>query len=293
MRGATNQLTALETTAQISIHAPRERSDLSDLQYFLSDTDFNPRSSWEERHGKNRSDTSSYQFQSTLLVRGATSTAFVLLTNLQFQSTLLVRGATVYGWESAIRGMNFNPRSSWEERQFKASDIFIVANFNPRSSWEERLTTGIRTSGKKTFQSTLLVRGATFPDNKYLTLQMQFQSTLLVRGATCCVVLSTVYNCISIHAPRERSDFRLSLIRGLQRYFNPRSSWEERRISSRLLVIFSKFQSTLLVRGATGRACRPLCFQNRFQSTLLVRGATSPFNTSLVLVLNFNPRSSW
>ena len=246
-------------------------------------------------------------------------------------------------WKNQGGSSHFNPRSSWEERQFKASDIFIVANFNPRSSWEERLTTGIRTSGKKTFQSTLLVRGATGRACRPLCFQNRFQSTLLVRGATkqynlsdivlvhfnprssweerrhACkqrqylqhfnprssweerpgaggdsqkkqnhfnprssweerpvmAIIEDLVACISIHAPRERSDVKLYLHGVFNFYFNPRSSWEERPFFSKmdlciyyfnprssweerpahviLITLGRAFQSTLLVRGATKR----------------------------------------
>ena len=56
----------------ISIHAPRERSDLTDLTRRLTAS----------------------EFQSTLLVRGATNDNSIFFLTNKFQSTLLVRGAT-------------------------------------------------------------------------------------------------------------------------------------------------------------------------------------------------------
>ena len=55
------------------------------------------------------------------------------------------------------------------------------------------------------FQSTLLVRGATFLKNGFTHL-LKFQSTLLVRGATFKWGRDIQSFFISIHAPRERSD---------------------------------------------------------------------------------------
>ena len=78
-----------------------------------------------------------------------------------------------------------------------------------------------------------------------------FQSTLLVRGATFYNAYIIAITCISIHAPRERSD-------GF--YYGHLSK-------------ISVFQSTLLVRGATNRVLI-LSVKSVFQSTLLVRGAT-------------------
>ena len=58
------------------------------------------------------------------------------------------------------------------------------------------------------FQSTLLVRGATYRV-KFANLADLFQSTLLVRGATGFTAKSTIPVYISIHAPRERSDLNI------------------------------------------------------------------------------------
>ena len=95
MRGATRRRHAQDLRLIISIHAPHARSDdIDDLKEM-----------WVN------------QFQSTLLMRGATCSAFVA-------------NSVAY---------NFNPRSSCEERpsyrQFRQSGYCY---FNPRSSCEER-----------------------------------------------------------------------------------------------------------------------------------------------------------
>ena len=103
---------------RISIHAPHTRSDGCTRPCRTCCLHFNPRSSYEERHPANenandthsisihaphtRSDAqidsvwkTSFQFQSTLLIRGATrSTARKVSVSSVFQSTLLIRGAT-------------------------------------------------------------------------------------------------------------------------------------------------------------------------------------------------------
>ena len=139
-----------------------------------------------------------------------------------------------------------------------------------------------------TFQSTLLMRGATC---RLLSgcLCSKFQSTLLMRGATNDIRHCFPRFCISIHAPHARSDNMLKsarlkeafqstlLMRGataggltLERaaYFNPRSSCEERPARNPCDCKSSVFQSTLLMRGATG------------------------FSARHVLMSHFNPRSS-
>ncbi len=97
-------------------------------------------------------------------------------------------------------------------------------------------------------------------------------------------------------------------------YFNPRSSCEERhefdmafakleisihaphaRNDQRLLTqsqVARKFQSTLLMRGATGESPTTCSVAIRFQSTLLMRGATIPSSSSGRAIEHFNPRSS-
>ena len=145
------------------------------------------------------------------------------------------------------------------------------------------------------FQSTLLVRGATLIV-KLVMIRLLFQSTLLVRGATEGVMNLAAASGISIHAPRERSDYRayaypttspISIHAPRERsdlkYYKkteakmkisihaPRERSDT--IYAPSIYRFVEFQSTLLVRGATESAIRGM--RNPiFQSTLLVRGAT-------------------
>ena len=101
------------------------------------------------------------------------------------------------------------------------------------------------------FQSTLLMRGAT-PCFIIQFALYEFQSTLLMRGATHLLrLVGTTRINISIHAPHARSD-QLRLRRmSITRHFNPRSSCEERHAGHYGYFRQSRFQSTLLMRGAT------------------------------------------
>ena len=57
---------------------------------------------------------------------------------------------------------------------------------------------------------------------------------------------------ISIHAPHARSDGTIHrYVPGHLTYFNPRSSCEERRQLHQAFYLVFRFQSTLLMRGAT------------------------------------------
>ena len=100
------------------------------------------------------------------------------------------------------------------------------------------------------FQSTLLMRGAT-RRRSAASAQSAFQSTLLMRGATLDNGQPLIAEKISIHAPHARSDGATSLRKHPQEYFNPRSSCEERRTGASSVMLPPKFQSTLLMRGAT------------------------------------------
>ena len=168
------------------------------------------------------------EFQSTLLVRGATGVDAPNVQQKVFQSTLLVRGATCLFLIQLPKDAHFNPRSSWEERpQHLASSVasFMISIHAPRERSDK---IPHRPNGEVLqFQSTLLVRGATL-SLRYALLFALFQSTLLVRGATLSILWFLCSYSISIHAPRERSDHQYFIQWQLPWYFNPRSSWEER-----------------------------------------------------------------
>ena len=117
MRGATPYVCERSASCQISIHAPHARSDSS--------------SSGRAIELK--------QFQSTLLMRGATGDQRKLAEAMAvFQSTLLMRGATPHVCLGCLHAY-FNPRSSCEERRpLPAAALTADRHFNPRSSCEER-----------------------------------------------------------------------------------------------------------------------------------------------------------
>ena len=168
------------------------------------------------------------KFQSTLLMRGATSTYPPLCVRLKkFQSTLLMRGATdAYGkgpgWYAisihaphgrsdltpsafAATPAEFNSRSSCEERRhpmllLSHRSISIHA---PHARSDDRLSLIIQYSFE--FQSTLLMRGATCSTSSSASRRI-FQSTLLMRGATAAARNQFCPRRISIHAPHAKSD---------------------------------------------------------------------------------------
>ena len=189
----------------------------------------------------------------------------------------------------------FNPRTSCEVRLATLVVLEVIPYFNPRTSCEVRpfavLTTFVavvisihaphaRCDGKKlatklviiTFQSTHLMRGATFILVIYWSL-LKFQSTHLMRGATFYRPSNDNICEISIHAPHARCDGTQTI--SLEGYFdfNPRTSCEVRQYARVFLFLQVQFQSTHLMRGATllTTSARQT---DLFQSTHLMRGAT-------------------
>ena len=72
IRGATTEYGDFYIQDMISIHAPHTRSDRAGRGNRPPARDFNPRSSYEERHALHTIRMFHHVFQSTLLIRGAT-----------------------------------------------------------------------------------------------------------------------------------------------------------------------------------------------------------------------------
>jgi len=102
-----------------------------------------------------------------------------------------------------------------------------------------------------------------------------FQSTLPAKGATLKAEGQQELLKVSIHAPREGSDWRCNATHnGRDPRFNPRSPRRERLARNAGDVWFQWFQSTLPAKGATG-TCHRLFVDYKFQSTLPAKGATT------------------
>ena len=206
-------------------------------------------------------------------MRGATPTSCIRNGPSRFQSTLPMRGATWYNTGAYGRAINFNPRSPCGERLVGVINDGDFADFNPRSPCGERQNLLAGKTATKLFQSTLPMRGATaFPalevqsstisihaphagsDLDSLRLMNKFnrfQSTLPMRGATFGFFHFFAYN-LNFN-PRSPCGERLGCFRQFlpSFYFNPRSPCGERPGVSFKRRCFSRFQSTLPMRGAT------------------------------------------
>ena len=229
MRGATSQQRKEDQNENISIHAPHARSDGrlgTPVQLIV---DFNPRSSCEERLDSDNQAATYARFQSTLLMRGATRQRKmqVYYDSISIHAPHARSDAPSIGQRiAALISIHAPHARSDDNIRIKR---YNVINFNPRSSCEEQLSTNPLSHSTNTFQSTLLMRGATVSLFILITLY-QFQSTLLMRGAT-----------------RRTQRTRRRVID-----FNPRSSCEERLGRFDGTENLLEFQSTLLMRGATG-----------------------------------------
>ena len=128
MRGATQPSECTRTPGDISIHAPHARSDT---------TDTNKRKcgdiSIHAPHARSDDDVNA-----------------ISADVVEFQSTLLMRGATLRRHRHKERQRHFNPRSSCEERPCVHFAIRASCDFNPRSSCEERRCTLGRSSRRLT-----------------------------------------------------------------------------------------------------------------------------------------------
>ena len=257
----------------ISIHAPREGSDLGRCAALRYLRDFNPRSPRRERP--------------QAVGRAAVRLAISIHAPREGSDR---RGRTL----PTLRPY-FNPRSPRRERRVCGVLGGGVLDFNPRSPRRERPASSIAAKTMLIFQSTLPAKGAT-AHWKTLGYQVKFQSTLPAKGATSgrgwtpasasdfnprsprrerrarpLFMIGVDY--ISIHAPREGSDKRLAYFaHGLLISIHaPREGSDHGR--RRCFEVDSQFQSTLPAKGAT---INPVYAHIRliFQSTLPAKGAT-------------------
>ena len=258
MRGATVGKRRAIVRDMISIHAPHARSDAAQKSGIRAQIHFNPRSSCEERHGPMKidpSDLDDFNPRSSCEERLFTNSEDVRFNFISIHAPHARSDFTFAVCAPIVP--DFNPRSSCEERLYATTICRKSSDFNPRSSCEERLEITAPIVDIITFQSTLLMRGATL-DASADSAWNTFQSTLLMRGATRTARLSQSTICISIHAPHARSDISTTETGSSQlisihapharsddigqkiyqdiENFNPRSSCEERHGSLRIEV---------------------------------------------------------
>ena len=255
-RGATLSLRSKSRPWWISIHAPREGSDV----FSAVVSHDNAISIHAPREGSDMSRPHSFAvlriFLSTLPARGATAFSRPLRSvRKEFLSTLPARGATqALRFCLAAHLISIHaPREGSDpfRRDWPTSDD----NFYPRSPRGERLGPRKFPGNGSRFLSTLPARGATCTTGccKFSSLFLStlpargattftalvflavfvFLSTLPARGATQLPTLSSSWIQISIHAPREGSDGPVLRIIQFAFHFYPRSPRGERRNGKR------------------------------------------------------------
>ena len=129
--------------------------------------------------------------------------------------------------------------------------IWVYDDFNPRSSCEERPALSCSLSRLPISIHAPHARSDWGVSNTVNNLYEVFQSTLLMRGATWILGYYGYTKDISIHAPHARSDGTIFARLRPKSNFNPRSSCEERPGMPMTRSVMGRFQSTLLMRGAT------------------------------------------
>ena len=171
----------------------------------------------------------------------------------KFQSTLLMRGATRRAAAAdRCRQISIHaPHARSDTCIFKRGG-WLMGNFNPRSSCEERRCRGSSCIGQRNFNP-----------------RSSCEERRLCEDGHCC------RRVISIHAPHARSDGRPTCGRlflfGISIHA-PHARSDPKPPSRK--PSRQKFQSTLLMRGATDGRADEIVDAAKFQSTLLMRGAT-------------------
>ena len=168
----------------ISIHAPREGSDGQSLHRSACRLYFNPRPPRGERLIIVGNSSTSDTFQSTPPARGATPEAEALALARRISIHAPREGSDTKSQYISPGLSHFNPRPPRGERLYIVTTKTSYRNFNPRPPRGERLF------GLWLFR-----------------LPWLFQSTPPARGATKLVLRMLPILSISIHAPREGSDF--------------------------------------------------------------------------------------
>ena len=171
-------------SVSISIHAPHARSDRCGRLVRRLGAYFNPRSSCEERQAQAAAASAASAFQSTLLMRGAT--AFLSVCDIIYYISIHA------------------PHARSDVAKSARVDSLLISIHAPHARSDTRQTA--TACYVATFQSTLLMRGATSRFSHFCSFTRKFQSTLLMRGATSCRGSRYRGDDISIHAPHARSD---------------------------------------------------------------------------------------
>ncbi len=116
LRGATALVRFSCLVDMISIHAPLTRCDFRLAKSARIQSNFNPRTSYEVRHGSNGRDAAHGRFQSTHLLRGATDGGAALDPYRTISIHAPLTRCDGCGQGACSLSIYFNPRTSYEVR---------------------------------------------------------------------------------------------------------------------------------------------------------------------------------
>ena len=259
---------------QISIHAPIVGCDLTDRDYVISVTDFNPRTHRGVRRQNRIRPYRRDKFQSTHPSWGATVRLKILPFRLNHFNPRTHRGvrhrkmtetqakmmisihAPIVGCDRLLYGIGcqahyFNPRTHRGVRHV----IHLRRHFNSDISIHAPivgcdLLAQLSRTAQALFQSTHPSWGATQQAQKQ-EAQEQFQSTHPSWGATTASAEARSARAISIHAPIVGCDLIAIAVHYRYMHFNPRTHRGVRPISKLDKKHLKQFQSTHPSWGAT------------------------------------------
>ena len=160
-KGATIEPAQVSEYHYISIHAPREGSDISPAAGRNLQTYFNPRSPRRERPPKSPETTMEHHFNPRSPRRERRTASTARCTCTTFQSTLPEKGATFFGAMGS--GYIYISIHAPREGSNPSMDRITMTkrNFNPRSPRRERRRKRSGLTRRLIFQSTLPEKGAT------------------------------------------------------------------------------------------------------------------------------------
>ena len=275
MRGATFGTRHVILFQQVSIHAPHARGDQSARTSTWPRTCFNPRPSCEGRRARSWCSSSGWEFQSTPLMRGATRDR----KQQGAQGHVSIHAPHARGDQMvtllSTTAICFNPRPSCEGRLIPKTiaDQIIKFQSTPLMRGATRVTSP--PAGTDGFQSTPLMRGATdgrlvephalvvsihaphargdARAARYRPPTRRFNPRPSCEGRLLRFWLANACNHVSIHAPHARGDLvpEHAALVGRVSIHAPHARGDA--ILAEMSEKHIMFQSTPLMRGATGK----------------------------------------
>ena len=251
-RGATVFTAQAAFQHLISIHAPREGSDVHTPATSNFVGYFNPRSPRGERLERIDGVQLPVQFQSTLPARGATTTGTGGLGPRRFQSTLPARGATyrIQHQDARIKISIHAPREGsdggWIAQKTQGNRISIHAPREGSDWWIDNRDSLLTDFNPRSPRGERLKSHCGPPCREYFNPRSPRGER---RDRTGPAITVSNFNPRSPRGERREAMCLFCVVM----YFNPRSPRGERRFHGLYFRFTAQFQSTLPARGATAQ----------------------------------------